>query len=459
MPLGEWYNTFDYYRRIPLLKKMFWWYFLLLIFEGALRKWIFPEYSAPLLLVRDPLALLIIAEAYREDRMPQRWALFIGGMATFLIALCVIQVVTVDNPWMAAVYGLRSDLLPFPIALIMGENLDSDDLRRFARCTLWLMLPETALEIAQYLAPAGSILNAGAYQGGTQISYAGSHVRASGTFSFVVGPASFIPLAAVFLLYGMFEEGFIPIWLLWSAAVAAFVSIPIIGSRTLVVGVAAVIGCAAVASIFGASKFLKSLRILVPLLGVFLLASLLPIVSESSRTLHERVVGANEVEGKGSYHGAVLHRTLAPFTRRLEETDFSSNPVGYGMGRGAAAVTKLLQGRVQFIAGESEIDRAIYELGPFPGFGYTLLRFGLALTLMIRAFSHTRDGSPLAWLISPLMFSGVTLSVLEQPTEQGFMVIFIAFTLAALKIPGKTIQRATGVRSVVQPERYSNPIR
>ncbi len=41
---------------MPLLKKLFWAYFLLLIFEGALRKWILPQFSAPLLLVRDPIA-------------------------------------------------------------------------------------------------------------------------------------------------------------------------------------------------------------------------------------------------------------------------------------------------------------------------------------------------------------------------------------------------------------------
>ena len=53
-------NPLDIFNRMPLLKKLFWLYFLLLIFEGALRKWIVPQLSAPLLLVRDPVALWII---------------------------------------------------------------------------------------------------------------------------------------------------------------------------------------------------------------------------------------------------------------------------------------------------------------------------------------------------------------------------------------------------------------
>ena len=56
--------------KMSLLKKLFWLYFLLLIFEGALRKWVVPGFSAPLLLVRDPVAILIIIEAYRTNKWP-----------------------------------------------------------------------------------------------------------------------------------------------------------------------------------------------------------------------------------------------------------------------------------------------------------------------------------------------------------------------------------------------------
>lgn len=42
------------------LRKLLWLYFWLLIFEGALRKWILPGLSSPLLLVRDPVALLAL---------------------------------------------------------------------------------------------------------------------------------------------------------------------------------------------------------------------------------------------------------------------------------------------------------------------------------------------------------------------------------------------------------------
>jgi hypothetical protein len=99
---------------MPALKKLFWIYFLLLIFEGALRKWVLPGFSAPLLLVRDPLAVLIIIEAHRTNKWPERWSIVMGALACALLGLCVWQMILGNNSWIAAVYGLRSYLLPFP---------------------------------------------------------------------------------------------------------------------------------------------------------------------------------------------------------------------------------------------------------------------------------------------------------------------------------------------------------
>jgi hypothetical protein len=456
MALGHWQNPASNQGGMPLLKKLFWTYFLLLIFEGALRKWVLPQYAAPLLLVRDPVGLLIILEAYRTNKWPQRWSLITGVLAAGFVGLCVLQAAVGDNPWIAAVYGLRSYLLPFPVAFIMGENLDAEDLRKFAVCAMWLMLPETALAIAQYVAPSGSVLNAGAYAGGTQIGYVGGHVRASGTFSFVVGLALFCPMVAAFVLYGLARERFAKTWLLWAAAFAVIVSVPVVGSRTLLFELAAIVACAGVSAALGVSQFLKSLKILVPVFVVFVLASFLPVFSESSKNLGERVRDANQVEGRGSTGRTIAHRTVVPVTTRIADTDFTKNPIGIGMGRGSAAISKLLLNRTEFTAGENEIDRAIIELGPFPGLAFTLFRFGLAFTILGRAFLRARAGQPLALLFAPLMFSGVFLGVLEQPTDQGFMVIALAFSLAALK-PASVVARANpSFSNLPRPRRYSS---
>jgi len=445
--------------RMPLLKKLFWAYFLLLIFEGALRKWILPQLAAPLLLVRDPIALLILWEASRTNKWPEKWSAAIGILAAGLFGLCAVQMAAGENSWLAAAYGLRSYLLPFPVAFIMGENLDAEDLRKFGVCTLWLLLPETALEVAQYLAPLGSSLNAGAYEGAGQIQYVGGHARASGTFSFVVGAASFAPIAAAFILYGLANERFAKKWLLWAASFALVISVPVMGSRTYVYLLGAVVGCAGVAALCGVTEFLKSFRVIVPFLAVFALASLLPIFTESSKSLNERFSEGNQIEGgaQRSARQAVLNRSVIPMITEFEEIDFTSNPTGIGMGQGALAISKLLTGRTEFTAGEGEFEHVMNEFGPVPGLAFMLFRLILTLMILKEAVARAREGEPLALLLAPLMVSAVAVGTLENPTAGGFMVIYMAFSLAALKRPAVFLQSAHGLSRVLRPARYSSP--
>src|ERR671937_564700 len=46
-------------RVITYLKRAIWVYFFLLIFEGVFRKWLLPQYSDVLLVIRDPVVLVI----------------------------------------------------------------------------------------------------------------------------------------------------------------------------------------------------------------------------------------------------------------------------------------------------------------------------------------------------------------------------------------------------------------
>jgi hypothetical protein len=437
---------------MPLLKKLFWLYFLLLIFEGALRKWVLPQYSAPLLLVRDPVALLIIWEAYRTHKWPRQWSSVVGILAAGILALCFVQMAAGENPWFVALYGLRSYLLPFPVAFIMGENLDRDDLRKFGLCTLWLLLPLTALEVAQYYAPADSILNKGASLGTGQLAYAAGHVRASATFSYVTGPMCYLPLATAFLFYGLAQANFAKKWLLWTASCALVLSIPVIGSRTLVFELAAILACVAVAALFGVSQFVKSLRMIMALLLVSLLVSRLPVFTEATETLSMRFFQASQAEG--NVEQSLLLRVGHPMTAALESSISGNNWLGFGMGYGSNAIAKLLTGTQQSLAGEEEFPRVITELGVPAGMAFMLFRWLLALSIVSKALSRVREQEPLAWLLVPSTFGTLVLGLMEQPTEQGFMVISVAFSLVALRLAPFPIGTAPALSQPWKPRTY-----
>lgn len=417
--------------RVPLLKKLFWAYFLLLLFEGALRKWIFPHFSAELLLIRDPVAVWIIWEAYRTHKWPRNWSAVLGVLSLGLVGLCAIQMVIDNNPLYVAIYGLRSYLLPFPVAFIMGENLDKEDLRKFAIATLWILIPMTALEAVQYVSPPSARVNAGAYTGAAQIDYVAGHVRASGTFSYDVGPVDLVPLAAAFMLYGLVNEKFTKKWLLWASGVAIVLSIPTIGARTLVLELAGVLGCVVIAASLGVSQLAKSLKIIFPVLGVCLLASFLPVFSDAMGTLNTRFSQASQSEGTAQ--NVLVDRLLDPLTGNIENVDFSQNWIGRGVGTGAAAVVVLMHGRPSFVAGEGASSRYIYEMGPYTGSAYLLFCYVLGLAIFGKALRCARHHEPLALLLTPAMLATLYMGVFEQPTEQGFMVISVAFSLAAIR--------------------------
>jgi hypothetical protein len=428
---------------MSLLKWLFWVYFLLLIFEGALRKWILPQFSAPLLLVRDPVSLLIIWEAYRTQKWPKRWSSVAGVLASAILVLAVLQVVVAENPWFVAIYGLRSFLLPFPVAFIMGENLDAEDLRKFGRWILFLLLPEVILEAAQYLAPATSFLNKGAYKGMEQIGSAGGHLRASGTFSFAHGSSAFVSLAAVFVLYAMVDRKFVPRWLLWASSLALIVAIPVIASRGLVVNLLLLLAFVVLAALFSVSQFAQTIKIILALLFVSLAATQLPVFSSAMGTFTERLSTASESEGGTE---GTLNRRIASPLQTMLTFDYESAPwYGNGLGMGSNVASTLLIGTQVFLAGEGEVSRLLFEFGPFAGFAFLFFRLGLGLFLTARAFVLLIDGRSLAWLLVPGMFVSVLLSTLEQPTLQGFVVISLAFCIAATRSSDTPLPDANSV--------------
>lgn len=417
--------------RMPLLKKLFWLYFLLLIFEGALRKWVLPQFSAPLLLVRDPVALFIIWEAYRTHRWPRQWSAAIGTLAAGILVLCFIQLVAGDNPWFVALYGLRSYLLPFPVAFIMGENLDREDLRKFGVCTLWLIFPLVALEVAQYNAEPDSILNTGAFRGAGQLGYAGAHVRASATFSYVTGPAFYMPLAAAFIFYGTANGRFAKRWLLYAASCALLIAIPVTGSRTQLLLLLGVLACVALAAMFGVSQLASALRVVLALIVVAALVSQLPFVSDSTRTLQERLANASGSEGNAK--STLGLRVISPFVLAIEDSFSGEHWYGAGIGLGSNAASMLLVGRQEFLAGEEESIRVLVEFGPLFGLAFMISRLMLAVMIAAKALSRAREHEPLALFLLPSLLALLVFSTLEQPTIQGFTVITVGFALAALK--------------------------
>jgi hypothetical protein len=67
------------------VRRLIWLYLWLLVFEGVFRKWVLPQFSAPLLLIRDPVVLLIYLSALRARIFP---------VNIYVISLAIIAVLS-----------------------------------------------------------------------------------------------------------------------------------------------------------------------------------------------------------------------------------------------------------------------------------------------------------------------------------------------------------------------------
>jgi hypothetical protein len=238
-------------------------------------------------------------------------------------------------------------------------------------------------------------------------------------------------MAAAFIFYGLANPKFAKKWLLWISSAALVLSIPIVGSRTIMFTLVAIVGCVGIAALFGVSQFVKSLQIILAMVFISLLIAQLPIFSEATATLFERLTQSSAAEG--TVGQSFLLRIVDPITGTLDDSISRNDLLGSGMGYGAGAVAQLLTGSQNFLAGEGEFERVIYEFGWPWGLAFMLSRWLLAVVILVKAIGRAREHEPLAWLLSPLTLIIVGLGTLEQPTEQGFFVICIGFSLASLK--------------------------
>ncbi len=412
------------------LKRWIWLYFWLLIFEGVLRKWLLPQLSMPLLVVRDPVLLVIYWMAFRSGRVHSPHLLALGVVSVPLILLASIQVASGTNSCVIALYGLRSYLLHLPLIVIISETFTFEDVKQVGRWLLILSVPIALLMLAQYRAPVSSWLNAGA--GGTpgQMRSAGDHVRAAGPFSFATGTTCFFALAEAFLLYALSRPRTYSKWILVPSVAAVIIALPLSGSRTLLFVTAAVVIWAS----FAIVRIPGQLPRLAGIIVVFGLGSIavlwVPAIHESIGTFQNRWQQASA--GEGDVKDVLSLRVLGVIMGGVEAAE-TVPWIGKGIGMGSNVAAYLETGSQSFLLAEMEWPRVVLELGPILGLAFMTFRILVCWTLFVSALRALGRRSSLSWLLVPATVPFLIINSMEQPTNLGFMVLSAGLCLAAAK--------------------------
>lgn len=415
------------------IKKGIWLYIFLLIFEGALRKWVLPGMSNVLLIVRDPVAIYLLLMAIKKG-----W--FNTNM--YMIAMTIISVLSFlaalifgHGNMEVAIFGLRITLLHFPLLFVIGKAFDANDVLKLGKIFLWLALPMMLLNALQFYTPQSSWFNRGVGGDTEGAGFGGAmgFYRPPGTFSFTNGNVFFWSLVGVFLIYLWLNRKQVNKWLLYSASIALFGAISFAISRTLVFQLALTVAFALFALASKPRYLTNAIIALVAFAVVFVIFSQVEIFSTGIDAFESRFVDATEAEGDGSVSKGVFDRFIlggmvSVLTEGVEFPFF-----GYGLGMGTNAGAKILTGNSTFLISEGEWGRLLGECGFLLGLGMIIIRVALTISLMRKAYHALQRANILPWLILSVASVSIFQGQWAQPTSLGFAVLLGGLVIAAGK--------------------------
>ncbi|MEY2495548.1 MAG: hypothetical protein QOJ45_2040 [Verrucomicrobiota bacterium] len=416
------------------IKRLIWVYFFLLIFEGTLRKWVLPQYSDVLLVVRDPVVLAIYFMAIKARVFPRNnyiLALGIIAVLSWLVSLIVLEPYLSLKPLILVTgFGFRSNFLHLPLIFVIGRVLDHDDVLKLGKWVLIGLMPMALLLAVQFNAEPDSFINRTAGIGeNQQITAGGGKIRPPGTFSFVSGVIFYAALSAAYLLYGALTRGMYRNWLLFGGGFALVVTIGVSGSRSVLLAVLVVLSSLLAIVVFRPSAINQFGRNLLIVVVVLLVAVRLPVFKEGVQVLSDRFTSVAESEEK-SIAGGLLARTFGGFTEGF--LLLTRAPIGgYGLGIGTNGGAKFLTGRAVFLLTEGEWARIILESGPILGLAYLVWRTMLTFKLGLLSIRRLRDGSILPIMLYCAGFLSLLNGQFGQPTNLGFAVFVCGLCLAA----------------------------
>jgi hypothetical protein len=195
--------------------------FIWLLVEGAVRKWVFPSFQAPILLLKD----VGFAAAYvgymltPKNRVPEADRIRLLGLSFAALSIyCVLEILNPALPTpLMAVYGLKNYLMYIPLIWLMPQLIRTrDDVNKWLFWTCALAIPICLLGLYQFTQPGTSWINkyvsheAGqeavaslfGEQGEGEFKY--GRARTSSTFSYIGGFTTYLililPLAGGLLL-------------------------------------------------------------------------------------------------------------------------------------------------------------------------------------------------------------------------------------------------------------------
>lgn len=413
-----------------------WLYLFLLIFEGALRKWVLPQFATPLLLVRDPIVIWLYCVAMQKGWLKSTYVKVMCFVSTVSL---VITMVAGHQNLFVAFFGWRIYFFHFPMIFIMARLLSRTDVLKIGRFVLYMSIPMTVLVVMQFYSPQSAWVNIGV-GGEDSAGFQGAmgYFRPPGTFSFTAGYVCFQSIVGCYLLYFLVENSSlpkdlkIPQHMLYIMLGCYVVSIPTSISRTHFFQTIVFLFFLFIAAMRKNSlkgKFLKFI-----IIGAIVIVALLAmdIGNEQIAAFTERLETANKSEG--GMEGVVGDRYAGGLFAAF--TNFNIPFFGYGIGLGTNAGAKMMGGDMYAFGfnGENEWTRIVGECGYLIGWTIIFVRLFFSIDVFKRSYRClVRRKDLLPWMLCAGMLLTVPQGQWAIPTNLGFSILVGGLTLAAVR--------------------------
>jgi hypothetical protein len=446
IPADEGYNPSTAYNiRLPTplisknkslqpLKNGIWIYFLLLIFEGALRKWVLPGLSTPLLVVRDPIALYLILSAWQRKLLPSEpgliWMIIIGFLGIFT------AVSVGHGSLLVAIYGARILLIHYPLVFVIARVFEREDIMKMGRVLMYITIPMTVLIGLQFYSPQSAWVNRGVGDdiGGAGFTGALGYFRPPGTFSFTTGNTEFYGVVTCFVFYFLLNPKEINRIVLIAATGCLFAAIPLSISRSMffqlfVTGVFVIVATARKSKYIWRTIF-GTIIIFVALYGL----SQYKFFQTATDVFTTRLTSANE--SRGGVQNTLVTYYLGSLVDAIGAGFTSNVPIlGYGIGYGTNVGSTFLYGKRKFLVSEGEWGREIGELGPVLGLLVIFIRLSLTAKITYASYKLLAIGDLLPWILLSIGIISISQGDWQQPTSLGFFVIICGLMMASIRAP------------------------
>lgn len=411
------------------LKWLIWLYFWLLIFEGALRKWILPELSAPLLIIRDPLVLWIYFLAVKRRIFPQYSFIYGLGILAFIttFASIIVGLTSAENNMIVTLFGLRTNFLHLPLIFLIPKVFNAEDVKKMGKWILLLSLPMAVLMVFQFVSPPTAFINTTAGGEGTQIGSALEKIRPPGTFSFVSAIAQYYSLVTAFLLQGLTKRKVYSYKLLIPAGFGLVLALAVSGSRLTILSVGLVVITWLVTFFIKPAQVKQLYKFLIAAVVIGIGLSFLPFFREGLEVITLRWTAASASEADtGGMVGRVAKSFTEPFGI-INQIPF----LGHGLGMGTNVGSMLLTGKVQFLLAEGEWSRILFESGPILGLLYIFFRVFIAGWMGWLCLKRAASGKILPLLLWGACAYLLVLAQFSRTSDIGFTVLGAGLCLAA----------------------------